>query len=356
MKEIDELFDKAINDKIFPSASLLVFEKENILYKNVYGTLSYESGIKAGRAHLYDVASLTKPLVTSLLIAFLIQRNELKPGNELAYYFKEYKRPDKLGITVMEMLSHRSGLPAHREYFRNIPEERWGSGIARDEIINLALNEEIGERGKTLYSDIDFIILGYLTEVVSTVSLRDFYAENILKPLSLTASDFCGNSRFRNESLMVPVSGGFVGVDDENSRAMGGIAGHSGLFSNAEEIYRMLLELYNSYNDLDYKIFKPSIVRELLRLSNDFLPGMFRGGFDTPVESGSQYGDYFTGDVIAHLGFTGTSFVMDLGSGFGIILLTNRVCPDRNNFRIRDFRREIHNHISRIFLRSRGNL
>ncbi|MCX7958244.1 MAG: beta-lactamase family protein [Deltaproteobacteria bacterium] len=356
MKEIDDHFLKAIEDKVFPAASLIVFRGEEILYKNVYGTFSYDNCKKVDEGCLYDLASLTKPLVTSMLIAYLFQCNELRYEDEIGFFFREYKSVDKLGITVREMLCHRSGLPAHREYFKKIPQEKWGTQIARDEILGYALNEGITERGITLYSDIDFIILGYLIEVISTASLRDLYFEVFIKGLSLDNSDFCGNIRFKKEDRMLPVSDGFIGVDDENSRAMGGVAGHSGLFSNSAEIYLILNEIYKSYNDLDYRILKPQTMKELLRKSNDFLPGMFIGGFDTPLETGSQYGDYFTGETVAHLGFTGTSFVMDMNSGFGIILLTNRVCPDRNNFRIREFRRSIHNKLSKIFLKGKTDI
>ncbi len=356
MRDIDDLFLKAIEDKVFPSASLMVFRQNEILYKNYYGTFSYENRKSVDKESLYDIASLTKPLVVSLLIGFLLQERELSLDDEMGYYFKEYKRGDKIGVTIREMLNHRSGLPAHREYYKKIPQERWGSVVARDEILNMALLEESNERGETLYSDIDFMILGYLIEFISSLSLRDLFFEVLVRGLSLINSDFCGNKRFRKESYMIPVSEGFVGVDDENSRALGGIAGHAGLFSNIDDIYSMLLEIFNSYNDLDYKILKPSYMREILKKSNDFVSGMFRGGFDTPIEKGSQYGDYFTGDTIAHLGFTGTSFVMDLISGFGIIILTNRVCPDRTNMKIKDFRRDIHSRLCKIFLRSKDNL
>lgn len=353
MKEIDKHFFKAIDEKVFPSASLLVFRSDEVLYSAIYGRFTYDSDVLVSEDSLYDIASLTKPLVTSLSIAYLFQSNELKLDNEMGHYFSEYKRPEKLGITIRDLLSHRSGLPSYKEYFKCIPEERWGSQIARDEIFRYALNEGIEDRGRTVYSDIDFIILGYLIEVISSVSLRDFFKDYITKHLNLSDSDFCGNFGFRKEKKMVPVSNGFIGVDDENARALGGISGHSGLFSNCKDIHKILCEVFNSYNDLDYKLFKPPTIRELLKKSNDFINGMFRGGFDTPIEVGSQYGDYFKGDVIAHLGFTGTSFVMDLKSGFGIILLTNRVCPDRTNFKIKEFRRYIHNILSEIFLLGR---
>ncbi|MCX7943773.1 MAG: beta-lactamase family protein [Deltaproteobacteria bacterium] len=354
MKEIDGLFYKAIEDMVFPSASLLVFEKEKILYQNIYGSFTYEDKRPVDKESLYDIASLTKPLVVSLLLAFLYQMDEIDLEDELGFYFKEYKKPEKLGITIREMLNHRSGLPSYREYFKEIPEDRWGLPIARDVIIRNVLNENIENRGKTVYSDIDFIILGYLIEIVTTTCLREFFIESIAKPLALRSSDFCGNQQFRKEDRMVPVSENYIGVDDENSRAMGGIAGHSGLFSTVDEVHKILLEVFNSYNNKDFRIFKPPVMREVLKKSNDFQSGLFRGGFDTPLLEGSQYGDYFLGETIAHLGFTGTSFAIDLNSGFGIILFTNRVCPDRTNMKIREFRRLIHNTLCQIFYHIEG--
>ncbi|MGB9600056.1 MAG: serine hydrolase domain-containing protein [Myxococcota bacterium] len=353
MKEIDEIIIKAIEGRVFPSASLLIFRGEEIVYRNFYGRYSYSDNRAVSEESLYDVASLTKPLITSLSIALLVQNREIRFDSELSHFFNEYKKPEKLGITIRDMLTHRSGLIAHREYFKMVPEERWGERLARDIILKEALNEPLFNRGKTLYSDIDFMILGYLIELIASTNLRDFVIDNILRPLNINNSDFCGNRNYRREELMIPVSNEFIGVDDENSRAMGGIAGHSGLFSNVDDIYKLLVEIFHSYNDMDWRLFKPWTIKSLLTRSNDFQPSMFRGGFDTPLREGSQYGENHSDETVGHLGFTGTSFVIDLKAGVGVILLTNRVCPDRNNFRIKDFRREFHNKIFNILNKKR---
>lgn len=346
MREIDELITRAIEEKVFPSAAILIFNSNGIIYRNFYGTYSYKDGRKVTDKSLYDVASLTKPLVTSMCIAYLVEWGDIDFDQEVGYFLPDYKKPDKLGITIRDMLNHRAGLPAHRDYFKMIPEERWGTGIAKHTIIKEALNEEVVNRGRTLYSDIDFIILGHLVEMVSSTPFRDFVFENIFKYLKIENSDFCGNWEYMKKELMIPVTNELIGVDDENARAMGGIAGHSGLFSNVDDIYKILIDIYYSYHDRDeWIMFRADTVRSLLAKSNDFLSSMFRGGFDTPLLKGSQYGDNHSDNTIGHLGFTGTSFILDLESGEGVILLTNRVCPDRNNLKIKDFRREIHNKI-----------
>lgn len=351
MKEIDIFFKRAIEDRVFPSASLLIFLNEKVLYKKSYGNLTYGSRHTITDDHLYDVASLTKPLVTSLAIASLVQEGEIRLDMEMNRFFSQFKSPEKLNITIRDMLNHRSGLPSHRKYFKEVEEELWGTLSARNHIINAALNEEIIEYSRTEYSDIDYIILGHLIETVTAMSLRDYVTEYIFKVLRVEYSDFCGDRRFAKEGLMVPVSHEYIGVDDENCRAMGGVAGHAGLFSKTGEIYLLLKEVYNSYKDSNWRLFRPDLTREHLMRSNDFIRSMFRGGFDTPLKDGSQYGDHCSDEAIGHLGFTGTSFLIDLKDGFGVILLTNRVCPDRDNHKIREFRYTIHNVIFKAFER-----
>ena len=353
MREIDSLFEKAISERVFPSASLIIFEKDSILYEQYYGTYNYYSEKRVSGTSLYDVASLTKPLITSLGIAILVQNREIRFGQEMGYFFNEFKGSDKLNITLRDMLNHRAGLPPHREYFQSVPEERWGTAIARDTIIKMALNEAIVEYGRSVYSDIDFIILGYLIEVITGMSLRDFIHSEFLQPIGVRDADFCGRQEYMKSDLMLPVTNGLIGVDDENCRAMGGIAGHAGLFSNVREIYLILQEILDSYLDADWRVLRPDVLKDLLMRSNDFEPSMFRGGFDTPDKINSQYGDNFSSETIGHLGFTGTSFVVDLSSGFGVVILTNRVCPHRENIKIRDFRRSIHNEIFTRFMGER---
>ena len=354
MREIDSLFEKGIEDRVFPSASLLVFKGDTILYERYYGSYEYGSGKMVSKSSLYDLASLTKPLVTSMGIALLVQNREIRLDREMGYYFREFKRVDKLNITVQDMLNHRAGLPSHKDYFKEFPEELWGTAVVRDSILKMVLNEDILEYGKTLYSDIDFMILGYLIEVISGEDLRAFIKREFFRHLSVNESDFCGNKALMKPDVMVPVSGGVIGVDDENCRAMGGIAGHAGLFSNVREVYRIIREILSSWFDTDWKVIRPDVLKSLLERSRDFEPSMFRGGFDTPDAEGSQYGDHFSPEAIGHLGFTGTSFIVDLSDGFGVILLTNRVCPDRDNSRIKEFRRLIHNEIHNRFVRERG--
>ncbi len=354
MNAIDTLFEKALEDRVFPCASLLVFSKDDIIFKKNYGTLTYEDNESVRDEHLFDIASLTKPLVTSLLICNLIEEGEIEAEKEMSYFFSEFKSIEKQNITIRDMLNHRSGLPAHREYFKGISKEIWGSPAAKEQIINAALNEEVTGYSRTLYSDIDFIILGYLIEKITTVNLREYLKDSIFNKIGILKSDFCGNVQFGKEDLMVPVAKGYKGVDDENCRAMGGIAGHAGLFSNTYEIYLLLKEIYNSYTDSDWRVLRPDIFKDLIKKSNDFLPSMFRGGFDTPLIKGSQYGDHFSDNTIGHLGFTGTSFVIDLNTGSGIILFTNRVYPDRGNNKIREFRSIIHNQIINLFKREMG--
>ena len=198
-----------------------------------------------------------------------------------------------------------------------------------------------------LYSDLGFMILAWVVEHLTQRRLDHFVFEEIFQPLGLNHLFFTGkniedkrgafaateNCPWRQKILEGQ-------VHDENAYAVGGIEGHAGLFGTAGDINRLLVELLFTYHGrTNTGLFQKEPLHQFFKR----LPGTDKAlGFDTPSRTGSSCGRSFSQNSVGHLGFTGTSFWMDLERSVIVILLTNRVHPTRDNERIKEFRPKLH--------------
>ena len=338
---------KAIVDKIFPGAVLLVSEKGAVIFSKAYGYARLSPRVLMTRQTIFDLASLSKPLSTTLAIMRLIQRDQIKLEDPLGRILPEFERTEKVGIKVKNLLYHNSGLPDYRPYYKAL------AGIDRNSrrsMLRKLLVEEplINPIGKAVcYSDLGFMILAWVIEHISDQRLDHFVADEIYRPLGLKNLFFISdnlakargpfaateNCPWRNKIIEGQ-------VHDENAYVVGGIEGHAGLFGTSDNVHRLLAELLAIYHgEKKSKIFR----RDLLQQFFKRLPGTDKAlGFDAPSHSGSSCGQGFSQTSVGHLGFTGTSFWMDLKRSVIVILLTNRVHPSRGNEGIKKFRPEIH--------------
>ena len=355
MEAVDRLMRQAIADKIFPGGVLLVAEKEEIVFFKAYGYAHLSCHTPMTQETIFDLASLTKPLSTALAVMKLIQHEQIELEDPLGQILPEFERTDKAEIKLKNLLYHNSGLPDYRPYYKAL------EGTARDSrrsaLRKLLVQEPlINPIGKTVnYSDLGFMILAWVVEHVSDQRLDHFVAEEIYQPLGL-------NNLFFISGNVTEPRGHFAAtencpwrkkilegqVHDENAYVVGGVEGHAGLFGTADNIYRLLVELLSIYrgqrksalfhNDLLHRFFKR-------------LPGTDKAlGFDTPSVSGSSCGRGFSQNSVGHLGFTGTSFWMDLERSVIVILLTNRVHPSRENEDIKKFRPVLHDAVSKTMV------
>ena len=297
---------------------------------------------------IFDLASLTKPLATTLALMRLVQHNQIKLDDPLGRILSEFERTEKAGIELKNLLYHNSGLPDYRPYYKALtaidPELR------RSALRKLLVQEPlINPTGNAVcYSDLGFMILAWVIERVSNQRLDHFVADEIYQPLGL-------NDLFFISDNLTKARGSFAAtencpwrnkilegqVHDENAYVVGGIEGHAGLFGTADNVHRLLAELLSIYQgDTKSKIFYRALVQQFFKR----LPGTDKAlGFDTPSPADSSCGRGFSKTSVGHLGFTGTSFWMDLERSVIVILLTNRVHPSRENEGIKKFRPEIHN-------------
>ncbi|HVA81199.1 MAG TPA: serine hydrolase, partial [Candidatus Binataceae bacterium] len=207
---------------------------------------------------------------------------------------------------------------------------------------------------KAIYSDLNFIALGETVERVATVALNRFSRDKIFRPLGLRATDFIDIAQVRSRRLE-PVPDMFAAtevcpsrkrllvgeVDDENAYAMGGVAGHAGLFAPVREVDRIARELVACW--AGRSDFVPQkIIREFWSRDKTVPGSTWALGWDTPSPAGSSSGRHFSPAAIGHLGFTGTSIWIEPSREIVISIMTNRVHPRRDNQAIREFRPRIH--------------
>lgn len=354
MKPVDTLMKQAIAERVFPGGVLLVAQKSTVKLFNAYGYANLFSNLRMTRDIIFDLASLTKPLATTLAVILLIQKNRLKLDDTLAAILPAFNQTDKARITIRQLLSHDSGLPDYRPYFQTLcklpPVDR------QNELRELLLKESLlhppGQ--KVLYSDLGFMILAWVVASVSKQRLDHFTTQSIYTPLGLKNLFFIDLERDRPLKIFaateicpwrkILLNGE---VHDDNAYVMGGVAGHAGLFGTAGDIHRLLATLLSAFYGRDNTLFKKALLQTIFTRQGNSEKAL---GFDMPAPENSSCGHYIPATSVGHLGFTGTSFWMDIEHEIAIVLLSNRIHPSRENIKIRNFRPRLHDAVMESIL------
>ena len=342
-----ELLDSAVAEGAFPGGVLAVGLHDQLaLHPFGHFSRNPKSPSVTGDT-IYDVASLTKPIVTTTAIMRLVERGELSLDAPVVRFLPEWAKaaPSDPGpswrarVTVRMLLLHDSGLPAHRDFF--------AQAKGRDAVLARVMAEPlVREPGTQIeYSDIGFILLGEIVERLTGDPL-DEVARDIFTPLDMRDSLFNPPKSLR--SRIAPTENDATyrkrllqgEVHDENAWALGGVAGHAGLFSTAGDIAEFAQMLLNGGIYAHHRILRRSTIQQFT--AREMLGGSSRAlGWDVPVQPSSS-GQYFSPKSYGQLGFTGTSLWIDPERGLFVILLTNRVNPTRENEKIRQVRPALH--------------
>ncbi len=295
---------------------------------------------------VFDLASLTKPLCTSLCMLALVEEKKIHIDDPLEKYFNLCVREQKK-ITIFDLINHCSGFPAHRPYYKKLI--RLAGGKRRDAVIDLILNEKLVYEPGTahIYSDLGFMLLGKIIEKVAGTTLDEYWQEKIVLPLTLERELFFPKTETNKDHLYAAT--GQCGwskrklyglVHDDNCRALGGVAGHAGIFGTARAVASLAVNIVMQYqNQRCHSAYSPQTLHWALNNKK----GGWRFGFDTPSGAVSSSGRYFSKVSIGHLGFTGTSFWLDLQREIGIVLLTNRVVYGEDLTAIKKLRPLVYN-------------
>ncbi|MBX6313716.1 MAG: DUF1343 domain-containing protein [Isosphaeraceae bacterium] len=329
LDRIDEAIRRAIDRKQVPGAVVLVGRRGRIAHVRAAGLRAVEPTPEPmTRDTVFDLASLTKPVATATSILILLERGRLRLDDRLGRLLPEFDNHGKGAITIEQLLRHRSGLIADNPLkdYADGPEKAW------ERLANLDLVATPGE--KFLYSDVNYSILGRVVERLSGRPLDDFAHAEVFEPLGLKDTTFRPLDRGVAQARIAPTEreGGVMlrgVVHDPRSRALGGVAGHAGLFSTADDLAVFVQMLLDGGRGPDgRRLLGPLTVRAMTG-PGDTPSGQRRGlGWDIATGFSAPRGSLFGPSSFGHTGFTGTSLWIDPETETFVILLTSRLHPD----------------------------
>lgn len=349
LKQIDNLFVTALNNKVFPGASFAFSKRNGAFYErlsNYYGYAQLEPEKKELTVStVFDLASLTKVLTTVPLLLALIDNGVIDFETSLGDIYPDCQ-DDKAKITISQLMSHSSGFVAHREFFKELlifPQEE-----RETELLERIFTEElISSPGEVhCYSDIGYMLLGLIIKKLSGQKLNDIANTLIYRPIGLENELFFPDHNFVNREYASTETCIWTGkmlngeVHDDNCRAMGGVAGHAGLFGTLHGVLTMVEIFLDQWKGRrQHSAYSDTLIRRILEPVGN---SGWTMGFDMVSAKGSSSGSFFSKTSVGHLGFTGTSFWIDPLRDSIAVLLTNRVHLGRENWKIKEFRPAFH--------------
>jgi CubicO group peptidase (beta-lactamase class C family) len=368
--KVERALDRAIEKQEIPGAVVLARmprEDEVLEYAWVRGLAAARpERLPMRRDTIFDLASLTKPIATTTAIMLLVDEGSISLDDPVAKSIPSFADRGKEEVTIRHLLTHSAGLKPWRGFHelliqreRKSGERLIGTKEGRewilDRIIRSGLVHEPGEAA--VYGDLDFIVLAALVEAVSHQPFDEFCESRIFTKLGLADTLF----------FPIPVDGSQAAPDairrrvaatencpwrerilwgevhDPNASAMGGVAGHAGLFSTADDVMKFgqfFLDAWHGRN----QALPPERVREFAQRQNMPESSDWALGWDTPTAGSSSSGQHFSVQSVGHLGFTGTSLWIDLERELIVVMLTNRIHQFAKRSRF-DLRPKVHDAI-----------
>ncbi len=347
---LTKMMQAGVDQNVFPGAVLLCAKNKQIVYHKAFGCSDLFTCQPMEKDSIFDLASLTKPLATTLVTLKLIQLGKLDLHQPVSSVLEPFAASDKGQITIDMLLRHTSGYPAYQPYYETLTSSQQPARqLLRSLLLNQPLENPVGTC--QLYSDLGFMLLAWVVETVAGQRLDQAVTELVYRPLAIEHLFFIDLRK--KEALSHAMRAKLVAtqvcpwrkkclkgeVDDDNAWACGGIEGHAGLFGDAFAVYQLCCELLDALQKNPSQVIDPDILAGFVQKHQGFDRV---AGFDTPAAYGSSAGRCFSSHTIGHLGFTGTSFWLDPFTGLNVILLTNRVHPSRSNEKIKAFRPVLH--------------
>jgi beta-glucosidase-like glycosyl hydrolase/CubicO group peptidase (beta-lactamase class C family) len=343
-----DVIEKAVADKAFPGATLAVGFRGKVAV-HAFGKLSYDA--KAARVApttMYDIASLTKVVATTTLVAKLAEGDFAVPldlDTKIERYLPEWAsgpQPEwRHRVTLRHLLTHTSGLPAFKEYWRT-------SKSKQDTLTKIFAEPLEYEPGtKEIYSDLGIILMAEITERLTGRKLDDLANSFIFSPLGMKDTMYRPPKKLWPTIAPTEIDNNLRHrlvhgeVHDENAFAIGGVSGHAGIFSTAPDLAAFCQMLLNGGVYAHQRILRRATVAQFTT-PQQLSGGTRTLGWAVPTEGGSS-GHYFSAHSFGHTGFTGTSIWIDPDRQLFVVLLTNRVHPTRANMKIAQVRVALHN-------------
>ena len=368
---LDDFILAALDDSAASGAALAVVRRGRIVRLRGYGRLDHDpASPPVTPASIFDMASLTKVVGTTTAATILVERGQISLDDRVVDHLPWWngggvpgaEDPVKDRITIRQLLVHKGGLPPFRRFFL----EMQGREAYERAIGSVPLDYAPGD--STVYSDIGLMTVAFIIEEVTGLGLDEVLRREAWGPLGMADTDFAPDPSLWDRVATTEIDTVYRGYQahgeahDENAHAIGGVAGHAGLFSSARDLAvfaQMMLDRGVAgpcRADRDsglpcheprfspVSILGPGWVERITRRQS---PESSRAlGWDTP-SGRSSAGDYLSARSFGHTGYTGTSIWLDPTQQLAVVLLTNRVNPTRENSRHVPLRRGVHDRVAR---------
>ena len=324
---ITRVVRRGISEGGFPGAAVVVGRRGSAVYSQGFGRLSWAAdapSVSPDRS-VYDLASLTKVIGTTTAIMLLYDEGKIKLDDQVHTFFPEFTGGGKELVTIQDLLTHRGGLPAGRDLWRLA----WSPADAQRLVLDTPLEYAPGTR--YVYSDLGADILGFVAERVSGKKLDELLQDRVFTPLGMSETWYRvpANVRERTAPTATMSVRGYSlqgDVHDENAHALGGVAGHAGLFSTAGDLSVFATMMLNKGTYNGTRIVSDTTIERFTART----AGSRALGWDTCAEhNGVGCGRYMSARAYGHTGFTGTSIWIDPERDMFVVLLTNRVFESR---------------------------
>lgn len=368
LAQIDSLVYMGIDTMAFPGAQVVVIKNGKVIINKAYGTKTYDSYEPLRTDDIFDLASLTKVLGTTMMAMKLTDDEIINPDKKLSHYYDKLKKSNKKDASIREIMAHearlQSFIPFHqgmetdttkptskyfaRHYSIDFP-HRVADGLYARESFPEALIDSIVDSKLLVkkgykYSDLGFILLAKAFEELTQTSFSHYLNENFYKKLGLTTMGFHPRDRF-SINRIAPTENDNIfrhqivqgDVHDQTAALLGGVAGHAGLFSNALDVGILMQMVLNNGTYGGVKYFDSTVVAEFTKPQFPGRDNRRGAGFDKPpLKPGdpSPTSDYVSSSSFGHSGFTGTYFWVDPAEDLVYVFLSNRVYPDATNVKI----------------------
>lgn len=368
LNSLDSLLQDAITKGVFPGCQVFAAVKGKVIYNKSFGHYTYGQSPEVNDSTLFDIASVTKIMATTISVMKLVDLGKINLDSSLHTYLPELvDGTDKQNLKIEDLLLHQAGLKAwmpfykktldsatgkpRADLYRTVAEKDYNIPVAAglylknayvDTIWQEILASPLENTGRYVYSDLDFYFLQKVVEKVSGEGLSDFVQRNFYRPMRLDNILYnpwkdrrineCAPTEddhyFRYQLLQ-----GYV--HDQGAAMLGGVAGHAGIFANAEDVATVMQMLLNGGIYHHHRYLERETVWDFTEYHSDLSR---RGlGFDKPEKEAGQGGpaaDICSKSTFGHQGFTGTCAWADPESGIVFVLLSNRVYPTADNWLI----------------------
>jgi uncharacterized protein YbbC (DUF1343 family)/CubicO group peptidase (beta-lactamase class C family) len=334
--DVDQIMNAAVARGTIPGGVVLVGHGGAVVYRKAFGMRSLEPAKEAMTVDtIFDIASMTKCIATATSIMKLEEQGRIRLNDPVATYLPEFARNGKENITLRQLLTHFSGLTEDLDL-----QTAWKG---RNAAFQMAMDQKpiFPPGSRFVYSDINFETLGFVVEKVSGLTLDEYAAKNVFEPLAMKDTRFLPPTSWRPRIAPTEYDESHQmlrgTVHDPTARRMGGVAGHAGLFSTADDLAKYAQDLLTGFH-----VLSALTVEKMSTPQQPPTAASLRGlGWDIDSPFASSRGEFFPVGSFGHTGFTGTSIWIDPVTNSYVIILTNAVHPAGHNSAVVSLRSRI---------------